>query len=70
MASVSRLPFSLLVLLLTVNGVYSAVDAGRSSSGTGPAYQTCPILGIIVLLINSATILVAIVVQEIKIALI
>ena len=42
MASVSRLPFSLLVLLLTVNDVYSAVDAGRSSSGTGPAYQTCP----------------------------
>ena len=41
MASVSRLSFSLLVLL-TVNGVYSAVDAGRSSSGTGPAYQTCP----------------------------
>ena len=29
MASVSRLPFSLLVLLLTVNGVYSAVDAER-----------------------------------------
>ena len=42
MASVSRLSFSLLSLLLTVNGVYSAVDAGRSSSGTRPAYRTCP----------------------------
>ena len=76
MASVSRLPFSLLVLLLTVNGVYSAVDAGRSSSGTGPAYQTCPtgyycpFDKLCHYPRSNRTILVAIVAQEIKIALI